>query len=218
MRNFYLVIFIISVLLSCNGQQSMLNETNLKYKNHHLKKFDKDFIDHFPSRITTPKNTIISAENTERGFIGMLLYEYDMEVEEIITIENRLKNEAMKYYKSEDSCLLVINRFDTDKTFGYPKKIILPDSISVNRSCYQDLLPIPKFFKYKNEDSNSIKNETMLPSGFNIYVLEAKSGNYFGKYDLISNRQMPDGWKNGYSKGVAVSQKHRCVIYWSVAF
>jgi len=202
----------------------MLNETNLRYRNHHLKKFDKAFINHFPTSIVTPFNTIISAENIERGFIGILLYEYDMDEDSLTVIENKMQHKAMKNYKSEDDCLLVINRFDTDETFGYPEKIVLPNSALVNRTCYQGLLPIPKFFKYRNEFLNSIEkenfeeSETMLPLGFNIYVLEAKPGIYSEKYDLIPNRQMPDGWKNGYSKGVAISQKHRCVIYWSVAF
>lgn len=227
MKNKYLVVFMVCTLFTqCISQESDLKKVNNEYKNIHLARFDRDFVSQFPNTITSSLNTMISAENTVRGFIGIILYEYQMDIDSLKNIETEIKRKAIQQYNSSDKCLLVINRFDTDESYKYPENIVLPDSISINKTCYKDLLPIPKFFRYTNEISNPIKedgvdnpeSETMLPVGFNIYVLEAKSGNYFDKYDLIPNRQMPDGWKNGYSKGVAISQKHRCVIYWSVAF
>lgn len=228
MKKIYLLTFTVCILfMSCQGQvANNLRATNEEYRNKYLARFDKDFVGHFPDRIVSPLNTIISAENVSRGFVGMLLYEYEMKADSLIKIEDELKSIAIKKYNSDADCLLVINRFDTNETYVYPKNIILSDSVQLNKSCYETLLPIPKFFDYENEISNPKKQrsrdetegETMLPPGFNIYVLEAKPGNHLDKYDIGPNRQMPDGWKNGYSKGVAISVKYQTIIYWSVAF
>jgi hypothetical protein len=227
MKGLKFLILIISVfIVSCQGRNLILNEVNERYKNHHLKKFNQDFVSHFPDKISSLSNRVISTENVPRGFIGMLLYEYNINVDSLIKIEDRLKSISIKKYNSDADCLLVINRFDTLESSKFPEGIILPDSVQLNKSCYDTLLPIPKFYEYESEvyhpkkqqNRNEVEGETMLPSGFNIYVLEAKPGKYFEKYDIIPNRQMPDGWKNGYSKGVAISVKYQTIIYWSVAF
>ncbi|SFJ20409.1 hypothetical protein [Myroides guanonis] len=220
------LIVLTSLFIQCKGNILKLREDNNEYKNEYLAKFDSEFINHFPNELGTSRYTLLSSENTKRGFVGLLLYEYDMNIDSLIGIEKGLKSKAVRKYDSSDNCLLVINRFDTNETYVYPKLIILPDSVEVNRPCFEGLLPIPKFFNYENEVSNpsqkALNNkqdyETMLPAGFNIYVLEAKSGNYFDKYDLIPNRQMPNGWKNGYSKGVAISLNDKSIAYWSIAF
>lgn len=211
---------------SCTGQNNALKDANGEYNDYHLAKFEKSFVDHFPNQIRTPTYTLLSSENTIRGFVGLLLYEYKIDIDSLVELQKEFESKAIAHYKSEANCLLVINRFDTDETYVYPKLIILPDTIEVNRPCYEGLLPIPKFFNYENEVSNPSRKianksqdyETSLPQGFDIYVLEAKSGDYFEKYDLIPNRQMPNGWKNGYSKGVAISKEHQSIAYWSVSF
>ena len=55
-------------------------------------------------------------------------------------------------------------------------------------------------------------------STFVIYVLESGKGKYLEKYDLPPSPQMPNSWKNGYSKGVSVSEKRKMAIYWSIAW
>lgn len=227
MQKIYLTTFALcSLLVCCIGQNNTLEFDNKEYRDYHLAKFETNFVDHFPNQITTPTYTLLSSENTIRGFVGLLLYEYKIDIDSLVELQKEFESRAIAHYKSDANCLLVINRFDTDETYVYPKLIILPDSVVVNKLCYEGLFPIPKFFNYENEVSNPSRKiadnsqdyEASLPPDFDIYVIEAKAGDYFEKYDLIPNRQMPNGWKNGYSKGVAISKDHQSIAYWSVAF
>lgn len=225
MKYISLLIFI-CLFIQCKGDLLSINEANKEYKNEYLAKFESEFISQFPNELNTSTYTLLKSENTKRGFVGLLLYEYDMELDRLLGIEKLIKSKAIQQYDSSDRCLLVINRLDTNETYVYPKLIILPDSVVLDRPCYEGLLPIPKFFNYENLVSNSSNKEffiesdyeTMLPEGFAIYVLEAKAGTYFDTYDMIENRQMPKGWKNGYSKGVAISLSDKSIAYWSIAF
>ena len=55
-----------------------------------------------------------------------------------------------------------------------------------------------------------------LESIFDIYILEAKSGNYFKEFELLPNPQMPKEWENGYSKGIAINSKNKTLIFWGL--
>ena len=53
--------------------------------------------------------------------------------------------------------------------------------------------------------------------GFNLYILDAKSGIYFRpNLDEELDTYMPEYWEHGYSKGFAVNKEKDIVIYWIV--
>lgn len=216
---FYLLV--ISLLTQCWRPTSNINIINKEYKTKYLDQFDANFINHFPDSITSSSYTLLNPNNVERGFIGLLLYEYKMNIDSLYKIESSLIQRGLPVYNSKSDSLLIINKFDTDETYLYPEKIILPNTINVNEICDCNSLPIPKFFKYTNNISNpenrKKNGKLLLPDNFNYYVLEAKAGNIQG-YDLSPNRQMPEKWKNGYSKGIGINAKEKSIIYWFIIF
>lgn len=71
-------------------------------------------------------------------------------------------------------------------------------------------LPVPLF------EIDEYKGNTMygLNDDFKLYLLDAKPGKYLSDEYLQECECLPEKWKHGYSKGVALSDEKRVVIYW----
>ena len=193
-------------LTSCDMKITYNAIENKKYTND----FEDNFINQFPSKIECSNYTITSNGNTEKNDVGLLLYAYGVSEKTILKEKNKAKKSAIANYKTEDKCLLIVNRLETLDTYENRKDVEITDSTKINQDCYRKLYPIPNFIDYNNPQKDS---ELKLDSNFDIYVLEAKAGNYFNKFDLISNSQMPENWKNGYSKGIAINKSKKTIIY-----
>lgn len=139
-----------------------------------------------------------------------MLYEHDVDSLKIDSIINKYNFVARYTYK--DSCLFLINRFETKHTYENRKKVEILDTLLLNRDCYKMKYPVPNFKVYNPINESDLK----LDESFKIYVLDAKSGNHFGNFDLQPNLQMPPEWQNGYSKGIAFSKKSKTLIYWGI--
>jgi len=211
MRKILLVMTASLLIISCNGQV-IEERSNSKYKSA-KKGFASELTSHFPDMLTTQPNTFVDSKNLSKNDVCFMLYEYNVDIEKIDSIINKIKNNQIAKYSSNDSCLIVINRFETVDTHQNRKDVKVTDSTKINRDCYQGLYPIPNFIDYRNVSSI---NDIKLDKDFDIYVFEAKSANNFKEFDLPPNFQMPDEWKNGYSKGIAISKEKKTVIYWSV--
>lgn len=109
--------------------------------------------------------------------------------------------------------MLIVNRFETIET-NENQTIPIIDSALLNRKCYSNKYPIPNFVNYEKYNRDKALG---LDDTFVIYVLESKNVKSWGnEFDMGPAEQMPDNWKNGYSKGVAISQEKQTVIYWTV--
>jgi hypothetical protein len=108
--------------------------------------------------------------------------------------------------------VLIINRFETLHTSEYLEIVTDIDTNKIEKDCYKSLKPIPNFIDVKNP---VLKSDIKLNSSYTIFVIESKPGKYFSEYDLKPSPQMPKNWKNGYSKGIAISEKENTVIYWA---
>ncbi|MBK8953345.1 MAG: hypothetical protein IPM85_14830 [Chitinophagaceae bacterium] len=113
-------------------------------------------------------------------------------------------------YKPNDNCLLVINRFVNKENF-YDIKLSEKDSGYLERNCYSNKLPIPNFW-HTPYTTNS--TDCKLPLDFVIYVLESQKGKYFSEDLLTDGKFMPLQWRNGFSRGVAISKNRGLIIYW----
>ncbi|MNE65480.1 hypothetical protein D3C80_1609620 [compost metagenome] len=142
-----------------------------------------------------------------------MLYEYEVSDSYMKQIAEKIKGKYIAQYKPMDSCLLVVNRFETPDTYESSKRTKIIDSTLVDRPCYQDLYPIPHFLDYKYLTQ---PGPVWLNRNFTIYVLEAKPVNPYKKFAMSPDKQMPAKWKNGYSKGIAISKKDKTVIHWSI--
>ncbi|MFC0779628.1 hypothetical protein [Flavobacterium sp. HJSW_4] len=198
---FLRLLFIAIMFASCNGQVISKEDSNeyLKSKGE----FDKILTSHFPNKLVAYPYTIINNKNKAKNDICFMLYEHDVNPLKIDSVIN--KYHFIAKYAYQDSCLFFINRFETKYTYENRKKVEILDSLLVNRDCYKMKYPVPNFKIFNSIDES-----------FNIYVLEAKSGNRFGNFNLLPNLQMPPEWQNGYSKGIATSRKNKTLIYWGV--
>jgi hypothetical protein len=203
-------------ILNIGCAQTPPNSRSDKKYQEYKNKFEKKFIDHFPDSITKflNRSSIFSDRDEKKNDYALLLYEYGVSDAEIKTVEDKFKTIAMVKYKSSDSCLLIVNRFETRHTIENYEFPEIRDSTLLNRSCYVNRLPIPNFINYEeyNQDRSLRLDDTFL-----IYVLDAKKvSSWENEFGMGPALQMPEHWKNGYSKGVAVSQEKQTIIYWTV--
>jgi len=189
----------------------------VKEYNEFKSTFADSFTDQFPDSlevITDPKVTrkFGSPAVMEIHKVGFYLYEYGISETYIQQTEAKVKGKTIAQYQSTDDCLLVINRFETPDTYKKRQPVEIGDSSLIDQPCYQDLYPVPHFLEYKHPAKHG---PVWLNKNFTIYVLEAKPVNPYAEFQMVPNPQMPAKWKNGYSKGIAISRKDKTVIYWS---
>ncbi len=184
------------------------NNESTYYKNL-LKRYPRVFIDHFPKSIRKGRIHV-----TETG-------EYDVSrffliVDSIYNIQslaNSLKTTTKVIYHSNDTCLFIVNKFTTEKNLTIDKKADKNDvKFYFNSKCLINKFPVPNFWGlYENP-----KTACNLPEDFIIYVLDSKKGKFWDKNHRSNGIYMPEYWKHGYSKGVAINEKTQEIIYWFV--
>lgn len=127
--------------------------------------------------------------------------------------KERLTQLSIATYYADNDSLLVLNRFSTHENYGYPDKSeIKPELIA--QDWVNDYLPVPNFWNFSRYQTNNTVSR--LPNDFKIYVFEAKPGIHIDKQRLVKGGYMPEKWKHGYSKGVAISEERREIIYWVI--
>lgn len=207
----YLFFFIF--LNSCNSQNKNSDENSYYLKSK--AEFDTLLVSHFPQSLSTSSRIITNSKNVDKNDIGFMLVEKNVRDASFDSIVKSLEVKKYTKYLASDKCLLVVNSYETIKTYEERMEPELLEKLRVKQDCKQDLLPIPNFIEYNITNSLDFNSEMYL-KGFEIYVLESKSGNHFKEFDLKPDAQMPDNWKNGYSKGFAVDKLSKTVIYWGI--
>jgi len=168
--------------------------------------FNKEFVNHFPARLDSNYITFTDCVSPEVGPLTLRLINKIDKSEDI----NKLIDGAIAKFVANDSCMLIINRFATRDRF-YKIKLSNKEQKLINRNCYIGKIPIPNFWDSKIISDST---ESRLPADFIIYVLDSKAGRFVSSDLLTDGSFMPDVWKNGFSKGIAVSKKRKIVIYW----
>lgn len=149
--------------------------------------------------------------NPGREFNIKSVFEYDVEL--FYQVQSRFKESSIAEYKSNQECLLVLNRFSTHKNYGYPKESEINKNL-IDLDCYNDLFPIPNFSNFSAYQTEMTSSK--LHEDFIIYVLEAQPGEFLEKNDLTNNKFMPEKWNHGFSKGVALNEEEKLIIYWTI--
>lgn len=173
--------------------------------------FGKELVNHFPKRITEENITFTENFSPELGNLEFILIN-KIEAAQILELITMLKEKSIAVYNTCDSCLLVVNRFARKDHF-YDIKLTESDNILVDQDCYSGLFPVPNFW---HNDFTTEETDCRLPIDFKLYVLDAKPGKCFNEKYLSGGKYMPKKWENGYSKGIAISEKRNVIIYWLV--
>jgi hypothetical protein len=193
-------------IISCNSTNNSLAQENQGEYDRYKAKFDNNLISQFPKKLSSEINSMTANTSSQKNRIGLLLYEYEISTTQLDSVVNFVNSiNTIAKYRSSDTCLLVVNTVEVK-----PVK----DSLIIERQCYNHIYPIPNFIEYKGRSIT----ECGLDSTFVIYILEAKSGKYSEKYDVKPFGQMPKNWRNGYSKGIAISKQNMAVVYWSIVW
>ena len=178
--------------------------------------FKKHFVNHFPDkkRKTAKESAMLSSRSERKNDFNLILYQYKVDSKEIDSVIKNIRNKVIANYNPSDTCLLVVNRFESVDSKDSSTIPIIKDSTLINRDCYITKYPIPNFIGFM---ANSSESDLKLDSSFTIYVLEAKKVDTWGaEFAMGAAPQMPNNWKNGFSKGVAISPQKSTIIYWTV--
>ncbi|WP_162056185.1 hypothetical protein [Pontibacter pamirensis] len=209
MRKFAILLCLAAAMtFSCdNHRKHSISYSSLIEIDEAKESFPDSLVDHFPKRITYPEAYVHEHGSDERNISLQLNLKFSQS--EIDSIDSFYKERSKKDYNSEDSCLLIVNRFVRRTQYGVNNTY--KASMDRPADCGMDYLPIINFW------SNSIsttETRSRLPNGFKIFVLDSEAGIFSNHLNETSGRYMPDEWKHGYSKGVAINKEKESVIYW----
>lgn len=191
------------------------HEGNTEYKAD-LRKMPSNFTDHFPEAITNDMSAnFIMNRDTTSGCIYYMIFEYKKN-ELTQSFLDTIINQSISKYQASDENIISVKRETV--TYWHPEKRIAYEEISFNDKLY---FPIPYFEKRSSleyrGDINDIYSDTTtsgLSNDFMVYVFDFKPGIFWK--GLSPSEYMPAQWKNGYSKGIAINEKNKVVVYWFI--
>lgn len=222
MKKIFLVISYLLIFTSCTrniDQQKFikerLKEVNIEYQQDMKEiKIPLALLDHFPSSIKHLPTSQAESFATSNNRISYMLFEYGLPQTTIDSTKKIYSETAIQVSTGNDSSLIIVKSKLQIELYGKP---------SPHNDKTIKLYPIP-FFESKEfnnpedvvttEDMYSNTNISGLSDNFSIYVLDSKPGNYCEGLKPLD--YMPEGWKNGYSKGLCINKKIGVIIYWVI--
>jgi hypothetical protein len=174
----------------------------------------KEFIDFFPSQMEVSGKTGGSSNAEYNRCLSFFLFEYDRK-NRIDSLEHVFSKKSIASYQSTDTNTIVVKRWEIRQE--QKDEVLYKDSVYGGKIYY----PIPYFEKEEpvrignaSSPTNIYSDSTRcgLSGDYTIYVLDSNPGLY--NWDLRPLFYMPDGWKNGYSKGVCINNKDGIIVYW----
>lgn len=215
----YILFYVCFFFLCCNSKvkKNEIDAPNLAWINESYKerinicKYPEPLMTHFPDSIISTPADIESFENIESGCVYQMLFEYNLPFEAIHALKEKINKDCIDKYSSTEKDLIIIKRNEIrDNAIEYKKR-------------KEQYYPIPYFerkaFSYPEyyPDIKEVYSEYTkcgLSSDFIIYILDSRPGTYQDNLQPLD--YMPDGWENGYSKGICFNEKTNIVIYWTI--
>lgn len=212
------------VLIFYSGCQNarVMNKIKESYKQS-VSFFDSSLVTHFPMEL--PDSVGLVTNVPSKDTIKLLGFGVDelMLWKKYDSIKyNELKSHFVRIsqatYQANDSSLLLIfpysNVVELDGRVFDNQESPLKQKLAEHNITKAKSLPVPLF----NVDEFKGKSFCGLNEGFRLYVLGAESGKFLPASELQDCECLPKKWKHGYSKGVALNDKQRIVIYWIIAW
>lgn len=213
-----IVFLITSIFAGCKNMTPMQEFSN-EY-NSSLARFDKELVNHFPREYSD--SCVFSTNAIVRDTLELVCFDYKKAIllkqyslSEYIKVRECFDSLSKTVYLASDSTLLVL--------FPYCDKIAIEGVVYDNQEVAEKQLlakhnlkkgkslPVP-LFEFDMYHGNSICG---LSSDFKIFVLDAMADVYDNARDNSKSSEcLPKEWLHGYSKGVALSDEQKVVIYW----
>lgn len=188
-------------LLIANISCSQKKDVNVEYSTDMI--MDKFLYNHFPETICTDEYTIRTNTNEERNNIAIFL-KYKNCNKNKDSLVSELLNQSIVQYQLKEDCLLVINSTETNESLQNSGNVEEPLDFNSVECNYSAKIPIPNINMYFEGSAKD----------YDIYIFEAKKGEYSEFYKFSKNLLMPSYWNHGYSKGIAFSKTTNDIIYW----
>jgi hypothetical protein len=203
MKHLFKLVILSTIIFACNYPQKIKDKEQADYQE--IKgRINAKLTSHFPIKLSSKKYKIYFSKKIEENNISLFLYEEGLSEKMMSDIKQNAQIQMKALFKTEDSCLLVLNLKNYSQDSIHAKKY--------ETVCDTLFFPVP-YFKNSNTNTKSLTN---LNSNFVIYVLDAKPGINFQEYKLSPLFGMPFKWQNGYSKGIAINELENSVIYWVI--
>lgn len=191
---------------------------NNEYKRF-LSFFKDELIDHFPKELPDSSGFFATGLNDTKKVSGFAVYDFMLIKQckniEYSNLKNKFRNVSKVIYESNKNDLLLLFSYcDRDTINGViyedletaQKNLLVKENLTSAKS-----LPVPLF----DIDTYNGKSKCGLADDFKLYVFDAKSGKYLSeKYLSTDGECLPKKWKHGFSKGVALSDTKKAIVYW----
>ncbi len=212
----FVTLLLVIALTSCNN--IFIKKHFQEEYNKSLAFFSSGLVNHFPKEVS--ENTWLQKTvggNTELAKYcfasNEILLGKSYHNSAYLKLKSYFDNLFSKVYFTNDTSLLLI--------FPYCNVIKIEGEIFKNQESPErqklakhnllaTSLPVP-LFEIDEYHGNTLSG---LPEDFKIYVLEAKPGKYLEEKYLRNCTCLPAKWKHGFSRGVAMSDKRKVVMYW----
>ncbi len=191
--NKYLVLILLSFFYSCKNEQYDLEKRFLENYASGLATFPIELTDHFPRQLRSEKQlTIKYPASVYAHDMAGIIFSHQVDAMEFEKVKRKLNLNNFRSYNPTDSIFIIVG-----DTINYSEKT--------------NGIPIPNFDAYERDFG---LNSKYLPEFYKIYALESKTGKYLEAKNLSSGKNLPEKWKNGYSRGIATNEKDNELIYW----
>lgn len=214
-NNFFVraAIFLLLLTSFACGSNDYVPKNVTQYNFLEIKKSYPDtLVSHFPEDLFLMTG-YIHESGEDAGNIRLQL-NLKLDREAIDTLNDALNRTSIAKYQADDSCLLIVNRFLRLTNWGFKNTFQSARSRPANCSGYY--LPVPNF--WQDIDTKNKRMSSRLPKDYTIYVLEANASKITDSADKNIGRYLPEEWKEGYSKGVAINRSNGSALYWFIAW
>lgn len=195
----YIFTFLTIICISCNYKKPSVESADTSQGE--FSKFDSLVKLHFPSKMTEVQEVFLMPSLSEEFEIpdgilhnGIFLRRiYSLSHSELETIQLDTKD-AMFSAKHAHCCFIC----DSYENTSYRTK------------CLNGEFPVSTFFQ---ERANLGIDDPFLASDFDIYIIDAKQGEFVPN-ELMILENCEDNWDHGFTRGIALSQPRMIALYW----
>jgi len=217
MKKIIIGIIFITTLISCKTKINGYDETKLSFTNTYK---ISNILDHFPNIIKDNfASGFFNGPGNNNCFGDMFLTLFaDQKL-----IKKIKANKFLIIKPYSDSLFLPIDIGIVRDSFTLNKSYLSKienNFCPIAKICEVNygLGELPDSLYFADDKKFAPINKFIVPNDLIIYVLDFKSGDYWKDSCKASRYSKLGKWRNGFSKGYAISEKLGLVTYWTVAW
>lgn len=211
----YLVV-LLNISISCKNSLPEYRDCLASFDKFYSK---KGILEHFPEETNSIRRFYCYSLSKEVNFAEIYL-STNSNSQEIARFKS-MKYQIVDLYNSEKFFCINIDLIRDSSNIYATKIDRLNDMIAIGDfeqtnfgiGEYKDTL------KLNNGVKCQVIEKYIVPEDLKVYVIESVSGDYFANEVERSTRySLLEKWKNGYSRGIAISEKYNIVLFWLIVW